>query len=295
MNKEAGIDTPVLSTNRSLLILVLLIIDSLHFVFARLLLPHISPKVSAFYVIAVGTVEVAVYGLIRRQVHLKTLKDNLWFFLSIGFLIGVSTIINYEAIAYIDPGTASLLAKASMLMSLGFGIFWLGERLSVAQTVGALTAIAGVLIITFQPGDYVRLGSLLILLSAFMYALHTAIVKRFSGQMEFVDFFFFRLFSTSGLLFLISWGRGALVWPSSEAWVILIIAGTVDVVISRSIFYLALRWMKMSVHTIVLTLSPVVAVLWTIFLFDTVPTVQQLIGGAGVILGVMIVTVRQRI
>jgi drug/metabolite transporter (DMT)-like permease len=51
--------------------------------------------------------------------------------------------------------------------------------------------------------------------------------------------------------------------------------------------------MQMSILTIVLTLSPVVAVLWAFILFDTVPTAQQLIGGVGVIGGVFMVTIRR--
>ncbi len=180
-------------------------------------------------------------------------------------------------------------------MSVGLGLFWLRERLTRFQGLGAILALIGVIVITFQPGDYLRLGSLLVLLSAFMYALHTAIVKRYGEEMDFVEFFFFRIFSTCVLLFLIAVGRQALIWPSWTAWELIIMTGIVDVVISRALFYLVLRQMKMSVHTIVLTLSPVAAILWAFILFDTIPTAQQLIGGVGVISGVLIMTIKKNI
>ncbi len=277
------------------LIAALVVIDSTHFIFARLLLPHISPSVSAFYVLSVGTVLFGLYGFFCRKIHFKTFKNHFWFFLSIGALIGVSTIINYEAVAFIDAGTASILAKASILMSVGLGIFWLRERFTRFQSFGALLALTGVLIITFQPGDYLRLGSLLVLLSAFMYALHTAIVKRYGEEMDFVEFFFFRVLSTSVLLFGIALGRRALIWPDSSTWLLLIMTGTVDVVISRSLFYLVLRRMTMSIHSIVLTLSPVAAISWAFLLFNTMPTIQQFVGGVGVILGVLMVTIRRNL
>jgi drug/metabolite transporter (DMT)-like permease len=151
----------------------------------------------------------------------------------------------------------------------------------------------GVLIITFQPGDYLRLGSLLVLLSAFMYALHTAIVKRYGEEMDFVEFFFFRIFSTAVLLFIFNLSRRVLVWPDANIWLLLILGGTVSLVISRALFYIVLRRMTMSIHSIVLTLSPAAAILWAFLLFDTLPTVQQLIGGVGVILGVFMVSIRQ--
>ena len=279
--------------NKTLLITTFVILDSVHFIFARLLLPHISPNVSVFYVMAIGSLQVGIYGSICRRIRLQTQRKHLWFFLTIGALIGLSTIINYEAIAFIDPGTASILGKSSILMSVGLGVFWLRERLVRRQIIGSLLALSGVLIITFQSGDYLRLGSLLILSSAFMYALHTAIVKRYGADIDFVEFFFYRILSTSVLMFLVAFGRRALIWPDTTAWILIILAGTVDLVISRALFYLVLRQMKMSVHSIVLTLSPIAAIIWAFFLFDTMPSFQQLIGGVGVILGVLIVTLRK--
>jgi len=243
----------------------------------------------------VAALQVGIYGFFCRRIHFGILLKNLWFFLSIGALIGISTIINYEAVAFIDPGTASLLAKTSILMSVGLGIFWLREKLSKLQGSGAILALTGVLVIAFQPGDYIRLGSLLILISAFMYALHTAIVKRYGEDMDFVEFFFFRILATAIVLFFIAIGRHALIWPGVTAWGLIIMTATIDVVISRALYYLVLRQMQISVLAIVLTLSPVAAVLWAFILFDTVPTVQQLIGGVGVILGVFIVTIKRNI
>jgi drug/metabolite transporter (DMT)-like permease len=282
-----------LANNRLPLVIALLIVDSLHFVFARLLLPHISPGVSAMYVLGIGTVEVGLFRLIRGRPHFTVLSKNLRFFLAIGFLVATSTNINYEAVAFIDPGTASLLSETSVLFGLGFGLFWLREKLSLAQIGGVLVALAGVFIITFQPGDYLRVGSLLVLGSALMYAIHAALAKRYGGQIEFLDFFFFRLLCTTGVLFLFAMGRQALVWPSATAWALLALVGTVDVVVSRTLYYIALRLLKMSIHSIVLTLSPVATILWSLLLFNTLPTPQQLLGGAAVIVGVLMVTINQ--
>jgi drug/metabolite transporter (DMT)-like permease len=288
-------NTPRPTVSKPVLIAFLVTIDSVHFIFARLLLPHISPYVSGLYVMVVASLQVGIYGFFCRRIHFRMLFKNLWFFLSIGALIGINTIINYVAVALIDPGTASLLAKTSILMSVGLGILWLRERLSKLQGGGSILALTGVLVIVFQPGDYIRLGSLLILVSAFMYALHAAIVKRYGEDMDFVEFFFFRILSTVIVLFFIAVGRQALTWPDATAWGLIIMTATIDVVISRALYYLVLRQMQISVLSIVLTLSPVAAVVWTFILFDTVPSVQQLIGGVGVILGVFMVSIRRNV
>jgi drug/metabolite transporter (DMT)-like permease len=292
-------DTLTIDSSRSassgyVLVIPLLIVDSLHFVFARLLLPHISPGVSAMYVLAIGTLEVGLFALISRRLHFKVLKRHLWFFLAIGFLVATSTNINYEAVAFIDPGTASLLAETYILFGLFFGLFWLRDKLAPIQIGGTLVALVGVFIITFQPAEYTRLGSLLVLGAALMYALHAAIAKRYGGDIEFLNFFFVRLLCTTGFLFLFALGRGALVWPSTTTWLLLALVGTVDVMVSRTLYYIALRRLKMSVHSLVLTLSPVLAVCWSMALFDTFPTSQQIVGGVAVLLGVLLVTVSRK-
>jgi drug/metabolite transporter (DMT)-like permease len=279
--------------NAPLIVVGLLLIDSLHFVFARLLLPHLPPLTSATFVLLVGLVEVAIFAKITgRRFHFDTLRQNMWFFLAVGFLVAVSTNLNYTAVAYIDPGTASMLAKSSVVFGLGFGLFWLRDRFNRLQSVGALLALTGVFVITFQPGDYLRLGAFMVVGSAFMYALHAALVKRYSGHLSLTDFFLFRLAATSTFLFIFAVGGGQLVWPTRQAWLLLLLVGTVDVVISRGLYYLVLRQLKLTYHAIVLTLSPVVAIGWSIFLFSTSPTLQQTIGGVAVLAGVLIVTLK---
>jgi len=278
-----------LADNRPLLITTLLIIDSLHFVFARMLLPHMAPAASAMYVLVVATTEVGLLGLFTRRLHFLVLKQNIGFFLVIGFLVAVSTNLNYEAVAFIDPGTAAVLGKTSILFGIGFGLVWMKDNLSRRQLFWAFVAVCGVFTVTFQPGDFLRFGSLMVLLSSLMYASHAAITKRFGEQMAFFDFFFFRLLCTLSILFVIALARRSLVFPDKTTWMLLFMVGSVDVVVSRSLYYLVLRRLSVSIHAIVLALSPVAAVIWSLLLFDTFPYPQQLIGGIAVIIGVMMV------
>lgn len=282
------------TTGNSLLILGLVIVDSFHFIFAKLLLPQISPYSAVFFIMLIGALQVGLYGWMRGRIHFRTLLGNLWFFLAIGALIGASMVINYEAVAFIDPGTASLLTKSSILMGVGLGIFWLKDKLTKTQGYGVGLALTGVLLISFQPGDYIRIGSLLIIISAFMYALHTAIVKLYGGPIDFVEFLFFRILAVCSLMFWVALGKNALIWPTKTAWLLILLTATVDTVISRALFYLVLRRLKMSVHAIVLTLSSIAAISWTYIFFDIAPTTQQLVGGVGILVGVSMVTIRRR-
>lgn len=274
------------------LLLLLLLVDSLHFVFARLLRPFLPSGTAALYVLAVGTLEVGVYLWITRQISWQLLRQKWWFFLTIGFLVAFSTSMNYLAVAYIDPGTAALLGQTTVIFALLFGLYWLREKLSVFEILGALVAIIGTFIISFQPGDFGQFGSLLVLLGASMYALHAAVVKRYGGEMDFANFFFFRLLMTTMFLSLFAVGRGQFTWVNDgRVWPLLLLVGSVDVVISRLLYYLALRRLNLTIHAILLTLSPVITIGWSLILFDERPSWQGLLGGVAVIVGVVIVTV----
>jgi O-acetylserine/cysteine efflux transporter len=295
MNEITTASTPStrLAQNAPLLVIALLAVDGLHFVFARALHDYLPPVTSVLYVLGLGTLQVALFAIARRRFRWSTFRRHAPFFLAIGALVAIGTTTNYTAVAFVDPGTASLLAQTSILFGVGFGVLWLRDRLGRVQWLGALVAIAGVGLITFQPGNYLQLGSVMVIGSSFLYALHAAIVKRYGAGIEFLEFFVWRLASTTGFLFLSATAQGMLIWPSGPAWLIILLVATVDILISRTLYYLALRRLTISLLSLVLTVSPIVAILWSVALFKSQPTPRELLGGAAVLVGIAIVTGRR--
>ena len=275
-------------TDPRLLIAGLLLVDSLYYIFARLLLPLMPPAAGAMYMMVVGTVQIAV--LMRGRVDWSVLRRHGWLFLTVGLLVGVNTNMGFVAVQYVDPGTASLLSRTSILFGVGLGVLWLGERLRGLEMIGAVVAVAGVLVISFQPGDYLRWGSLIVVSSTALYALHSALVKRFAGEIPFAEFMFFRVGAVAAVLVLLALAQGAVVWPTPVGWGWIVLAAAVNVVLSRGVYYLALRRMDMSFLTIVLTLTPVVTWLWSIILFGGRPAAVEITGGIATLAGVLLVT-----
>ena len=275
------------------LLAVLLLVDSMHLVFARALTPYLDPVLAATLVLWIATLQVGVYGIALRRLALGAIRRNLWSLAAIGLLVGGSTAFGYMAVGYIDPGTASMLSRMTTIFSIGIGVWWLQERLHRWQAIGAGLALVGLLIITFQPGDVLQLGSLLIVGSSLMYAIHAALVKRYAQGMDFLDFFFGRLLFTALALSLFTFVWSPITAPVPVAWLLLLATGTVDVVISRTLYYLALRRLTVSMHAIILTLSPVATILWSLLFFGAFPTPQQLIGGVIVMVGVGLAAIQR--
>jgi drug/metabolite transporter (DMT)-like permease len=281
------------SQNAPLLVVALLAVDGLHFVFARALHGRLPPVTSVALVLGIATLQIAVVAAARGQLRIATFWRNRRFFLAIGGLVALSTTINYAAVEFVDPGAASLLSQTSIIFGLALGVVWLRDRLSRRQWIGAALTLAGVGLISFQPGDYFRFGSLLVVMSSLLYATHAALVKRFGGAVDFVEFFVWRLATTTGWVLMAVAVQGAWRWPDTGTWLLLFIAGTVDVVISRALYYLSLRRLNITIHSLVLTFSPVVAILWSLLLFGEWPNAQELLGGAAVVAGIAVVTLRR--
>lgn len=281
--------TAAWNSSRYTLFAALLVVDSFHYIFARLLLPHLHPTVSAFFVLAVATAEVAAFAGLRRQLRWQLARTHFWFFATVGALVAASTVLSYLSISYLDPGTASMLGKTGILFSLLLSIFWLHEQLSQTQLLGGALALIGAATLSYHPGTLLQWGALLILASTLLYSMHTAVVKQWGGSMDLLNFFVFRLLSTSIFLALFAANSGHWRWPDPPTWLLLGLAGTIDVTVSRTLYYQTLRIFPMSLHTIVLMLSPVVSIVASLLLFGDFPTPQGLAGGLLVLAGVWIV------
>lgn len=283
------------SNQTSAALIAMLLIDSFHLIFARALAPLMSPFSSSFFVLAIATLQIALYVGLRGKLDLSILRKHKWFFVSIGFLVAASTVCSYTAVKLIDAGTASLLGRVSTIVTLALSYFWLKESLSRKELMGAGLCIVGALTIGFQSSDVLRLGSLVVLGSVVFYSLHIAIVKRYGSDMEFTNFFLYRVAMTTFFLAIfMTLSRNLSLPPNAFAWFLLVITATIDVVISRILYYWALRRMRLGIHTIALTMTPVLTVIWSVLLFKESPTWQAMFGGLLIMTGIFIVVLAQR-
>lgn len=62
--------------NVALLMIALLMVDGLHFVFARALRDHLPPATSVLYVLGVGTLQLTSFAAARGRLHWSTFRRH---------------------------------------------------------------------------------------------------------------------------------------------------------------------------------------------------------------------------
>jgi len=160
----------------------LVLTDSLHYIFARWLTATFVPILSVALMMTIAAIEVGLFGLLSKNLSLRIGRRQIGILLVIACLVAFSSYASFLSVSYIDPGTAALLGKSGIVFSLGLSLLWLKERLGRGQVLGALLAIAGTFTIVAHPAEFVRLGSILVLLTALSYSFHAAITKRYLGD-----------------------------------------------------------------------------------------------------------------
>ena len=90
--------TPQLQASTPVLFAVLLLVDSLHFIFARALLPLVPPTTSAMYVLLIGALQVGIFGVVTRRLQWTLAAVHWRFFLVVGLFVAASTALNYAAV-----------------------------------------------------------------------------------------------------------------------------------------------------------------------------------------------------
>ena len=230
----------------------------------------------------------------------------LWFPIPIGFLkkiFFVSLIANtlqytitYTGLSMIDASAAVLLVQMEVPFGVMFAYFMLKEKPTVRSIIGISVALIGVYILTGSRNlDGKFIGAALVVTGASIWALGQVLVKPLSKEVNPIALVaWLALFSgpiliTFSAIFdgnTINYFKAA----SLESWVIAIYLGFIMQPISYGCFYYVLKNNPLYKVLPIVTMGiPPTGLLAAIFLLGEEPTKELFIGGAIILLGVVMI------
>ena len=233
-----------------------------------------------FYIIITG--KSSLLKLPKRQIGPTVLVGVFYF-------IGATTY--FLSIQITDPSLVSFFGRLQTVYIVIFGVIFLKERLNKGEVTGMAVTLTGALIITYASGQNVLFAFLLALLGESLFnALGMVSTKvALSRGATGVAVIFWRSFICFILTMLMALVRGLLEIPTTAGLGWSILAAVIGPVGTFIFFTWALRIITASKMGMIRNIQPVMTVLLSLLILNTVPTARQLVGGAISLVGVMII------
>ena len=204
--------------------------------------------------------------------------------------------ITYTGLSFIDASAAVLLVQTEVPFGVLFAYFMLKEKPTIKALIGIAIAFVGVYILTGSPNlDGKFLGVSLTIIGSAVWALGQVLVKPLSKEIHPLALVaWLGLFSGPILITLSSIFDGNTINyfknASFEAWMIAIYLGFIMQPITYGCFYYVLKNNPLYKVLPIVTMGiPPTGLLAAIFLLGEEPTKELFIGGAIIIIGVMLI------
>ena len=204
--------------------------------------------------------------------------------------------ITYTGLSLIDASAAVLLVQTEVPFGVVFAYFMLKEKPTIRSLVGIAIAFIGVYILTGSPNLNDKFfGVTLVILGSAIWALGQVLVKPLSKEISPLALVaWLGLFSGPVLIGLsaIFDGNPIVYFKSAplEAWMIAIYLGFIMQPITYGCFYYVLKNNPLyKVLSIVTMGIPPTGLLAAIFLLGEKPTKELFIGGAIIVVGVILI------
>lgn len=200
---------------------------------------------------------------------------------------------------YLSPALAALVMSSSPAIAAVAAVVLLGERLTLRKTVGLGVALVGVVtIIVFGAGTGADLsvtnpwGGGIVLLSAASWGVYTVLSKAVAarhpplGAVAVVI-----VLGTVMLLPLAPHALSAVDDLGAREWAWMVYLAVGGSFLPYLVWMHSLRYLEAGQTVAYMYLVPVFALLWSLAVLGTVPTLTALAGGVAVILGVALAQV----
>ena len=204
--------------------------------------------------------------------------------------------ITYTGLNYIDASAAVLLVQTEVPFGVIFAYFMLREKPTIRAIIGIAVAFVGVYILTGSPNlDGKFFGITLTIIGSAIWALGQVIVKPLSKEINPLALVaWLALFSGPVLVTLSSIIDGDTIKYLSEAkfdhWIIAFYIGFIMQPVTYGCFYYVLKNNPLYKVLPIVTMGiPPTGLLAAIFLLGEKPTQELFIGGAIIIVGVILI------
>ena len=210
-------------------------------------------------------------------------------------LMGITlyAVLQNIAMQWTSASSATLIIASYPIITLLLETLIYKTKLSAVKVIGILIAIGGVVILSYVKAEARQqnelLGILLLIVAGVAWAFYNFLTKKVVNRYPSISLLFYQtLFGTLFMLPLSLFERAQWQAPTLMTFSMMLFLGVFCSVIAFLLYNLGLRKLSPSSVTSMLNLVPIFGVFFSWLLLGERVTLQKVIGGTIVILGVML-------
>ncbi len=265
-------------------------------------LSFINLTIMRFFVVCVTFLILIV---LKRNWFSKIHKKDIPSIFLLGFF-GVMVYhfgLNYGE-QYITAGAASLIIATSPVYILILAAVFLKEKITFFKFLGIILALFGVIIISIlgKQGETIQIqtafAAIAVLIAAIVSAFYTIAGKKLLSRYNGLSLTAYAILFGSIILVPLSIFNSSLINEVSNmqsvTWFAVIFLGVFSTVIGYGIWYMALEIKTASEISVYLYVIPVLSTIASYLLFKDAITIFFILGGIFVIIGIVLVNMKQK-
>jgi len=275
-----------------------LIIWSSSFVAIKVAYETFAPITLGAARFVIATVILGALTLLPKN-RVKLERKDVWT-VAVSGLCGIAMYATLQNIAvqWTSASNATLIIASYPVITVLLESIIYKTKLNVLKIVGILIAIAGVVILSYTKAEArlkgELLGSLMLVAAGVVWAFYNFLTKKVVNHYPPITLLFYQtLFGTICLIPLVLFERGQGAAPTLLTFGMLLFLGVFCSVIAFLLYNLGLKALPASSVISMLNLVPIFGVFFSWLLLGETVTLRKVIGGAIVILGVML-SIRQK-
>lgn len=258
-------------------------------VFVRLVLDFVDVEtMNVLFTLFASLCFAVVFAAFGKAVHFRSILKN-WRKVALMSLFSAAGSLLYTYGIFLSgPVTATFLVQFTAVFTILFGAVFFKERFTRLEGVGILVAVVGVFVLAYGNLALEIVSTLVLLGAALLFASANSLSKVYVGSMDPVAlaggnamFVFLFIFAYAVLS-----GRLETSFPSVTLFYA-VLGSVTGVVLSFILFYKALQVFEVSKTATVRTVEPFLTAVFSFAILALTPTVNQLVGGALIVIGVI--------
>jgi drug/metabolite transporter (DMT)-like permease len=249
--------------------------------------------VIAFYRLFFSTLIVLPLFLAKSLPHIKTLTKKDWSYsILAGVLLAFHFILWFESLNYTSVASSVVLVTLQPLFAFIGTYFFFKERVSARAILSAMLAIAGSVVISWGDfrisglalfGDFLALAACAMVTAYLLFG--QGVRKRHT--LTLYTFIVYAVSSVTLFLYCVFLSYPLSGYPKQD-WLYFLLLAIVPTLLGHSLFNWSLKWISTNVISVAILFEPVGSIILAYYFLEETVILTQLIGGAIIIIGVML-------